>query len=154
MSDVNDPDSELLAELHALLGDPMPDEIVEAASAFWTLRTLDAELEELAELADANFVGAVRDGNDLVSLRYTTDEVTIEIEVDRGNRTLFVQLLPPQPARLEVEVTTGDPPPAMTSNVGVFEVRNVAPGPARVHIEPVASEATSLRPTVTPWFSI
>jgi hypothetical protein len=154
MSDTNDPDLELLAELHALLGDPMPDEVVEAASAFWTLRTLDAELEELSELADIPVGAAVRDGSDLVSLRFTTDDVTIEIDIDRGSRTLFVQLLPPQLARLDVEVTSGDSPPTMTSNVGVFEVRNVALGPARVHITPATSDPTSLHPTVTPWFSI
>jgi hypothetical protein len=154
MSDVNDPDSELLAELHALLGDPMPDEVVAAASEFWTLRTLDAELEELSDLAHTPVGAAVRDGSDLVSLRFTTGDVTIEIDIDRGSRSLYVQLLPPQLARLDVEVTTGDPPPTMTSNVGVFEVRNVAPGPARVHISPATTEASSVRPTVTPWFSI
>jgi hypothetical protein len=154
VTDMNDADKALLAELHALLGDPMPDEVVEAASAFWTLRTLDAELEELAELAEMDALVAVRDGSDLVSMRFTTDTLTIEIEVDRGSRTLLVQLLPPQLARLDVEVTTEDAPPTMTSNVGVFEVRNVGPGPARVHITPVAADATSVSPTVTPWFSI
>lgn len=145
-------DALLLAELSALLADTMPESVVEAASAFWTLRTLDAELAELAELDEQALTAAVRHGDDLASLTFTAADITIEIELDRSVRTLYVQVLPPQPVVLEVELARHENLPAMTSDVGVFEIASLPPGPVRVRV--TRGPAGAPRVTETSWFSV
>jgi hypothetical protein len=112
MSDGRVTDDELLAELAGVLGKVMgpPPELVEAAKALFTWRTIDAELAALAfdsievEPADAG----VRAGGQPRILTFEADDLTVEVEVDEapGARRLIGQLTPP--GRAELELRTPD----------------------------------------------
>ena len=102
------PDAEdrLLRELVAALGPPdAPPAAVEAARAVFTWRTVDAELAALVH--DSALTGpaaGVRGAGDAAvrSLTFSTDEVTIDVDLDASG--LVGQVVPPGGGSVEVRV--------------------------------------------------
>lgn len=107
---MNDTDhDELLERLARVAGqiDAPPPEVVAAARAAFTWRTVDAELAELAydswlESRPLAGVRAVRGTRRLV---FDADELQVELEVDTGVTApvqLIGQVVPPRPGTIEV----------------------------------------------------
>lgn len=94
-------------ELRAVLGRaaPLPDRVIWAAKESFTWRTAAAELAELTadSLLDGP-VAAVRGEPQARTLTFGTGELTIEVEVTAAGprRRMLGQLVPPQPATIEV----------------------------------------------------
>jgi hypothetical protein len=128
-------DEQLLAELRAAAGriDPPPPEVIEAAHAVFTWRTIDAELAELTydSLMDDRPLVGIRGGGGPQVLSFEAPEVTIDLEIARqpgDRRRLVGQLAPPQPASIEIRTLHGTTA-AQADERGRLLVDGVDPGP-------------------------
>src|SRR3954470_17810269 len=111
--DINRGDAEVLAELRSVIDqvDAVPADVVAAAKASFTWRTVDAELAQLAELTFDSLVDEdagvlVRGGEQPRLLTFGAAGVEIEVEATatasgRSFR-LLGQVVPPAAGQLEV----------------------------------------------------
>jgi hypothetical protein len=100
------PDEPLLDELrHLFEQSGPPSRVVEAAKESYTWRTVDAELAELTSdsLVDQPAV-QTRGPSDRRSLTFEAPDLVVEVEVTMSGRQrqLLGQLVPVQPAEIEV----------------------------------------------------
>ena len=107
---------------------------VEAAKAALAWRNLDAELAQLVfdSRAEALESDLVMRGHDPEAhqLTFSTGEVTIDIEI--GTAGLIGQLVPPQPASIELHQSGRDTVTLEADQFGVFVIPNIEPGPTTV----------------------
>ncbi|HVM00140.1 MAG TPA: hypothetical protein VM324_12685 [Egibacteraceae bacterium] len=145
----------LSEELRALASrvDPPPGVLVEAARAAFSWRTLDAELAELVydSVADERLALALRSSpTELRLLTFTVDDVTVEVEVAvQGTlRRLVGQVVPMQPARIEICHGSGVAT-AQADEIGRFRADALPAGPVslRCHL----GEGDDARVVKTDW---
>lgn len=133
MSDQQEHDDRLLAELAQALGPPdAPRAAVDAARAVFTWRTIDAELAALvhdSELAGPP-VGVRGDRATLRSLTYQRDEVVIDVAVDADG--LVGQVVPAREGTIDVQVAGSLERTVDVDAVGSFTVRPLPDGPFRL----------------------
>jgi hypothetical protein len=146
-------DERLLGALRTVVGmaDPVPTDVVEAAKASLTWRSIDAELAELAydSLLDDGLLVGTRSETAPRSLTFEAAGVTVEVEVvDVGaQRRLLGQLVPPGPADIQVR-HSGGLIRVGADEVGRFTAAGVAPGPVSLRCRVTGAEAP---PVETPW---
>ena len=94
--------------------DAVPDEVVAAAKASFTWRTIDAELAELSydsllvgELAGTRGEAETR----TLSFEFGAVGIEIEVETDGPSRRLVGQIAPGVPESIEVHHVSGGEPP-------------------------------------------
>lgn len=127
-------DEQLIAELRrvAELADPVPERVLNAARGSFAWRTIDAELAELAydSAADAEAAALVRSSGGRRLLTFDAPEVSVELEVVEaaGERRLEGQLVPPQPATIEVR-HQGGTVTAEADELGRFSASGLEHGP-------------------------
>lgn len=124
-------DQQLLAVLGKVLdaADPVPAAVTEFAKAGFGWRNLDAELAELVfDSATEELVG-VRSAADTRQVTFRAPGVEIEVAVvAEGTRRIVGQLVPPQPATIELrhgkqhQTTESD-------SLGRFTFHDVPAGP-------------------------
>lgn len=150
-------DAELLDELRAVLGraDPVPPEVVEAARAAFGWRRLDAELAELLHDSslDEERLAGVRGGvgrSDPRLLTFEAGPLTVEVEVAAvgARRRLVGQLVPAQPAVVEVR-HAGGTVAARADELGRFAAGGIEPGPVSLRCRPAAGAAVE-----TTWVNV
>jgi hypothetical protein len=133
-------DAALLRRMgEALQGDdPVPSELVAQAKGAFTWRTIDDELQMLAELAydsavDDDLVG-VRGGGGPRMLAFERDEVVIEVEVttERGRRRLVGQVSGAAVAEVVLESGSGQHTAVACDELGQFATDAMPAGPFRV----------------------
>ncbi|MQA01468.1 MAG: hypothetical protein GEV07_01645 [Streptosporangiales bacterium] len=132
--------------------DPVPLAAYEAAVAGLALRDVDAELAELAAdsvLADSGVRTRPATGPRL--LTFTAGELSIEVEVadDGARRRLLGQLVPPQPAEIDVH-WDGGASTVTTDQLGRFSVVSVPAG----LVSMVCQLTDPARRVATSWVSI
>ncbi len=105
----------------------MPDQVLAAAKGSLTWRTIDAELAALAfdSLTD-DLAGVRSEGGDR-QLTFRTPGLEIEVLV-RAGRSLIGQLVPPQPAVVEL-LSAESSFRSDVSGDGVFGFDDIPPGP-------------------------
>jgi hypothetical protein len=127
-------DDELLHELGAALKESTVDEdIVRTASAAFSWRTVDADLELLGVTADsAQAAGAlVRGGSGTPrTLAFHGERLSVEIEIDEAG--IVGQLTPPQPGEVTLATGAGAEVTTQADEVGCFAFPRPAPGPLRL----------------------
>lgn len=138
--------------------DPVPAEVVAAAKASLTWRTIDAELAELAydSLLDAELVGtrgAVATRS--ISFEYGANSIEIEVEAEHsaGQHRIVGQIAPQRPTSMELQRSDG----AQSIKVAVddrgrFTIGNLAPGMVRLFVEFAPGSGSSR--LLTEWMSI
>jgi len=109
----SDEHERLLLELRAIVNqaDPVPRAVIDAAIACFTWRTIDAELARIVfdSSVDQEALTAVRGGAESRLLTFEAPGLSVEVEVASvgPRRRLVGQLIPPQPARIEVRHAEG-----------------------------------------------
>lgn len=161
--DVDDDDDRLLEELRALTArvDPVPEHVTSATKAAYTWRTIDAELAELAEVAELTYDSAV-DESALVGVRgadgprlltFETADVSIELEVtaDATARRIVGQVVPPGPWTVEVR-HAGGIVSAEVDELGEFIAEGIEHGPASIRLHGHAPDSEQL--IATDWLGL
>ncbi|MEU7413010.1 hypothetical protein AB0B40_27480 [Streptomyces sp. NPDC042638] len=133
---------EELRQVAAVL-DPVPAELVQAALEAFALHDLDARLAELTfdSLVDALPVRGVVDAPRM--LTFSAGEVTVDVEVTGDG--LIGQVLPPQPARIEVLGAPGAARPVAADTLGRFTSDTPPAGPFALRLR------TGAEVIVTEW---
>jgi hypothetical protein len=159
MSEDQDPDELLMAELRAFFAevDPVPSLVVETAKASLGWRRLDADLAELlsdSALEEAPFALARGGGAPARSVTFSSGELTIDIEVhvDDEGRTLLGQLSPPTPAAVEIHTMSEPPVAAEADRLGRFRVRLGAGDTIRLRV--VGADGPDGPPIETSWITV
>ncbi|MGH9246631.1 MAG: hypothetical protein ACRD29_20445 [Acidimicrobiales bacterium] len=152
-------DDHLLEKLRAVARevDRVPGEVVEAAKAGWTWRTIDAELAELTydswadqkELAGVRGVSAATPTSRLLSFEATSVAVELEVMIEAGERRLMGQLVPGRPGVVEVHHRRGVEA-VEADAVGRFTVASVAAGLFRLTVRPSGDP----RAIATAWIQV
>lgn len=130
-------DDELLNDLQRVLNamdaPSLPDPTAAKAALAWN--SIDAELALLefdSELNASDSGVLLRGAENLPrQLTFTTDDVTIEMEI--GPSGLIGQILPPQAAA--IELYSGNEQPSRMADAdefGVFQIQEFEPGPTAV----------------------
>ncbi len=148
----------LLDALRAALTttDAVPDEVVAAAKASFTWRTIDAELAELSyDSLLAGELAGTRGGAETRTLSFEFGAVGIEIEVetDGPSRRLVGQIAPGVPESIEVHhVAGGEALVIAPDRHGRFSVDGVERGAVRLLLRFVAGEGPAM--LLTEWVTI
>ncbi|MFE6282269.1 hypothetical protein [Streptomyces sp. NPDC057877] len=129
----------------AAILDPVPPELRRTAVEAYTLHDLDARLAELTfdSLVDAIPVRGVTDPPRMLTFR--TGELTVDVEVT--SEGLMGQVLPPQPARIEVlgGARVAAPPALTADDMGRFTSDIPPAGPFALRLR------TGAEVVVTEW---
>jgi hypothetical protein len=150
VDDTHGLDERLLAALRGLFdrSSPVPPRLVEMAKEGYTWRTVDAELAALTgdSLVDSP-VGSVRGTAEPRSLTFEASDLSIEVEVTElgVDRRMLGQIIPPQPARIEVR-QDGLTRTVEADVVGRFVVEGLSARPVRLRCH-----LPGRRPVVTEW---
>jgi hypothetical protein len=146
-------DDALLAELGAAVraGEQVPASFLAAGRAAFAWRTVDAELATLAmDSATAGvdaLPGTRADRASLRALTFVAAGLTLELELTED--ALFGQVVPPQPARVELQERNGATRCVEVDDVGWFDFRPAPSGMFRLRVQTAAS-VTSI---VTEWIT-
>ena len=159
MSDDPDPDEPLVAELRALFAkiDPIPPFVNETAKASLGWRRLDADLAELlsdSALEEESFALARGSGAPARAVTFSSNELTIDIEVhlDDPGRTLLGQLSPPARARIEIQAMSDALFSAEADERGRFRVRLPSGGAIRLRV--LTGDRRAGPPVETSWITV
>ncbi|HEX4060444.1 MAG TPA: hypothetical protein VHY58_05405 [Streptosporangiaceae bacterium] len=134
--------------------DPVPPELMQAATDAFAFRDLDAELAELVfdSLLDADSATLVRSSGDRRMVSFKTAELTIDIEVSRtgSDRQVMGQIMPPGPATVEIRhrngVSTVD-----ADELGRFSSAELRAGPLSLRLRQAGQPGPVV---VTDWVAI
>src|SRR5208283_2216598 len=94
----------------ALERDPVPEEVIASARASFELRSIDDELGALvydSMIDDDLLVGVRSGGRSIRQLTFAARGLVLEIEVSDDSRQLVGQVVPPQPAEMELRHRRG-----------------------------------------------
>jgi hypothetical protein len=156
--DLHGPEDEaLLQELRDAVRrfDPPPDAVLEAARASLTWHTIDAELAalEFDSAVDLATTAVRSSGEGPRLLTFAAPGLNIEVEVSPigPRRQLVGQLVPAQPARIDVR-HAGGVTTVRADQLGRFDVDTISAGPVslRCHLGDVPSRP----PVVTEWIPL
>ncbi len=149
-------DEKLLADLRdAGRLDPVPLDAVAAARSSFAWRTLDSELAALRydSLVDDQALVGIRSAEPPPRLlTFEAPALTVEVEAapNGSHRRLIGQLVPPQPARIDVRHPAGTIP-VEADDLGRFAVDDVPPGPVSLYVEGLGDNAVAV---TTDWFLV
>jgi hypothetical protein len=150
-------DEEVVAGLQgAIRAEGVPPEVVAAAKAAFTWRTIDAELAALTfDSLDERELAGVRSGGGPRALTFEAGGAVIEVEVGGlgATRRLEGQVVPSDVERLELQhVDTPDGRVLPIDDLGRFHADGIRPGRLRLvcRFLPAAGGATLL----TEWVQI
>ncbi|MGH9277654.1 MAG: hypothetical protein ACRD12_06050 [Acidimicrobiales bacterium] len=136
--------------------DGAPVETLVAAKAEFSLRTLDAELAELAydSHLDDQALAGVRTGEPTARLlTFESPRLSVEVqafEAESDGPSLQGQLVPPQPGRVEVR-HAGGTVTAETDALGRFAISGLSRGPMRLRCEGLGEPQSVV---VTDWILV
>jgi hypothetical protein len=137
--------------------EPVPAEVLDAAKASFTWRTIEAELAELTfdSVSDADELVGVRGPGGPRALTFEHDDVVVEVEVteDAGRRTLVGHVTPAAVDSMELHQASGTEPVRLEADsFGRFRIPGVAAGPFRLLCR--FGQGASSPVMLTPWVTI
>lgn len=135
--------------------DPIPPEVLQSARECFTWRTIDAELAVLTydSALDRTATGIVRglDGPRLLSFEGRELGVELEVTAVGRRRRLVGQLVPPQPARVEVRHRDGLAV-VEVDELGRFRTEELPAGPSSLRCRLTGPTGTAS--VVTDWVTL
>lgn len=127
-------DDDLMGELREAVAEArsVPPDLLEAAKAAFTWKTVDEELEMLALSYDSAMADAalVRGGTAERMLVFESEDLTIELEV--GDEVVMGQVVPTRPGRAILEDPRGTLQETEADDGGFFLFRRPTTSPVRV----------------------
>lgn len=137
-------DEELFAELqHAIRARrDVPPEFVEAAKSAFAWRNIDAELAQLTydstdSARRSDLAAATRsEPASIRALTFTSAAMTIELEVTEDS--VLGQVVPAQPATIELQRQAGPEPAIVADEIGCFSIQPIPRGPFRLRCRAAA----------------
>jgi hypothetical protein len=150
-------DTELEEQLRQVAArfEPVPDDLMRTAVGAYTWRTIDAELAELVfdSAVDHDEAALVRGPQQDRLLSFRAGGLTIDVEIagTGPNRSMIGQLVPPQPAAVEIRQGGG----ALTveaDELGRFNAGPLRAGPVRLRCS--TDTQGGRRAVVTDWVTI
>jgi hypothetical protein len=128
-------DDGLLAELQQAIRarQAVPPEFVEAAKNVFAWRNIDAELAQLTydSARGSDLVAATRsESASIRTLTFKSMHLTIELEVT--DDSVVGQIVPAQPATIEIETQDGAESAISTDEIGCFSIQPSPRGPFRL----------------------
>lgn len=115
--------------------DRVPDDVVAAAKAAFTWRSVDEELASLVyDSADETPALAGIRGGSARQLTFSAQGLTIELEVGGAARGVLGQLVPAQAASIEVRHSEGSAF-VDSDDLGRFDIGRVPEGPMSLRLE-------------------
>jgi hypothetical protein len=151
-----DADERLLDELRGVLRriDPVPPDLLRLAKQSYPWRTIDEELAELIldSIADrSDRLEMVRGGpTRMLTFEAPSLSIDVEVIVVGSGRRLLGQLVPPQPAEVQIR-NPGKTITVRADQLGRFRATGIPPGPMSLRCLPTA--APTAVPVVTNWVS-
>ena len=140
----------------AIATDPVPPELLAAAKASLTWRTIDAELAALAfdSAESGELVGARGVVTGPRALSFETGHASIELELDGGGSTfdLVGQVSPAVIERIEVQHAQAGPIPGRLGDHGRFDVSGVPAGPIRLLVGFAGTDGPAM--LITEWVTV
>jgi hypothetical protein len=135
----------------------VPDDVVAAARATFTWRTIDAELAALAfDSIDAGELVGARGDSGVRSLSFEYGALAIELEVStatRGPVTIQGQVAPGEPATIEVQHADHAAPfSAQLRSNGRFEATGVPAGSIRLMVRFAPGDGPAM--LLTEWVTL
>ncbi|MGD9704327.1 MAG: hypothetical protein AB7Q42_21630 [Acidimicrobiia bacterium] len=158
MTDHHDRSEALLDALRAALNttDAVPAEVVAAAKAGFTWRTIDAELAELSyDSLLATELAGTRGSVDTRTLSFEFGPIGIEIEVedDGRSRRLVGQVAPGVPESIEIHHVDGvEPLLTVPDQHGRFRFAAIERGPVRLLLRFAPANGPAM--LLTEWVTI
>jgi hypothetical protein len=150
-------DTELEEELRQVAAqvEPVPPRLIQAAIDAFAWRTIDAELAELTfdSLSGQHETALVRGSRQDRLLSFRAGDLSIEVEVTAAGpaRGLTGQIVPPQPASVQIRHREGTVTVA-ADELGCFSADSLPAGP--VQLRCLLAEAGDGPPVVTDWVPI
>jgi hypothetical protein len=128
-------DEELLAELRGAISArrAVPAEFVETAKNAFMWHNFDAELAQLTydSTRGSELAAATRsEAASIRALTFTSARLTIELEVT--DDSVLGQIVPAQPATIEVQAQYGPRSVIATDEIGCFSIQPIPGGPFRL----------------------
>ena len=152
MSNLGADSSDLTARLQATNADPPPDALLAAARAAYSWRSLDTDLCRPAydSLLDESLT-ATRGRHDARMLRFTNDDLSIDLEIttDDDARSLVGQVTPPAVTELTIRHGGAHESVLTSDALGRFLLDGASAGPLSVRCR--TSQETTL---TTDWVLI
>ncbi len=150
-------DTELEEELRQVAAriEPVPPRLIQAAIDAYAWRTIDADLAELVfdSRSDQREPALVRGSQQDRLLSFRTGDLSIEVEVAAAGSTrgLTGQIVPPQPATVQIRHREGTVTVA-ADELGCFSADSLPAGPVRLRC--LLADAGGGPPVVTDWVPI
>lgn len=144
-------DEELLTALREAISarQAVPPEFVAVGKNAFAWHNIDAELAQLAydSSSEACLAASTRaEAASVRALTFTSAHLTIELEVTGDS--LLGQLVPVQPAVIEVQTSAGAPTEVAGDEIGCFSIHPIPAGPFRLRCR-----ATGLE-VLTGWITV
>jgi hypothetical protein len=140
-------DAELLAALRQAFAArrAVPPEFVQAGQAAFAWHNIDAELAQLTYDSTLRTEDAVptraEEEAAIRVLTFTSAEAGLQIELEVQEDALAGQILPMQPAAIEVQTRTGTQQPISADEVGCFWITPIPSEDFRLRCRPVRGNA-------------
>jgi hypothetical protein len=150
-------DTELEEQLRQVAArfEPVPADLLRAAVGAYTWRTIDADLAELVfdSAVDHDGAALVRGSQQHRLLSFRAGGLTIDVEIagTGSDRSLIGQLVPPQPAAVEIR-QAADTLAVEADELGRFSAGPLRAGPICLRCSTDAQ--TGGRAVVTDWVTI
>jgi hypothetical protein len=131
-------DDDLLAALRDALGErrAIPPEFIQAGQNAFAWHNVDAELAQLtydSSQSPARAAAVRADAASIRALTFTSARLTIELEVTED--ALLGQIVPAQPATIEVQLRTGEKTAMSSDEIGCFSIHPIPSGQFRLRCE-------------------
>jgi hypothetical protein len=128
-------DEEVLAALQQALHaqHAVPPEFIEAGKNTFAWHNIDAELAQLtydSSLDPGRELSLRAEAASIRALTFTSAHLTIELEVTQDS--LLGQIIPAQPASIEIQPREGTETALATDEIGCFSIQPMPPGPFRM----------------------
>jgi len=127
---VHENDDELVKRVARAIqaNDPVPEDVIAGAKAAFIARDLDSELAKLLYDSAKDREPVLTRGDTMRTLSFATEDLGVELELDKQHGRIMGQLVPPQAAQVDLELDGLVVDSTMTDDLGRFRFETPGAG--------------------------